>query len=127
MEKRLDSGLSNQLWQASWLNTMVTHSTVFGSDHCPIIIQCDPRMIASRRLFQFQAFWANEDECKRLVEECWARPCGGVVLDCWHKRINDYRSQPIRWSRYIFKQREQEIVKLTSELGELKKKLGCIC
>lgn len=64
---------------------MVTHGTVLCSNHCPIIIQCDPRMITGRRLFRFQAFWAKKEECQRLVEAYWTHPRGGAILDRSHK------------------------------------------
>lgn len=38
-----------------------------GLDHCPIIIQCNPRMKVGRKLFCFEAFWSKEEECKEVV------------------------------------------------------------
>lgn len=51
VEERLDKALANQLWQFMWPNTCVTHETVLGSDHCPFIVQCDPRQVGVRSLF----------------------------------------------------------------------------
>lgn len=119
VEERLNRGLINQFWYESWPNTTVTHNTVLGSDHCPIIIQCNPRRLAGQKLFRFETFWAKEEECKRLVQTCWERPCHGHALDRWQKRINDCWSWLINWSRRKFKKKGMEIEELLSQLGEL--------
>ena len=56
VEERLDKGLINHLWQVAWPNTTVTHGTVLGSDHCPIIVRCDIRRRMGCKLFRFAAF-----------------------------------------------------------------------
>lgn len=58
VEERLDRGLTNQLWQIVWPNTIVTHGTILGSNHCPIIIRCGTWRKTCHKLFRFEAFWA---------------------------------------------------------------------
>ncbi|KAM2515479.1 hypothetical protein TB2_027190 [Malus domestica] len=103
---------------------MVIHGTVIGSDHCPLIIQREPRGVTGRNPFRFQSFWVKEVECLSLVEQCWAKLVGGAVLGWWASRINDCRSQLMRWSRRKFKMRQHDIEQLTSQLGELQMNWG---
>lgn len=56
VEERLDRGLSNKLWHECWPNSLVIHEAVIGSDHCPLIIQCQPRGIRPKKVFRFKAF-----------------------------------------------------------------------
>ncbi|XP_070668433.1 uncharacterized protein [Malus domestica] len=41
VEERIDRALINGLWQDLWPESLVTHGTVMGSDHCPLILQTD--------------------------------------------------------------------------------------
>lgn len=95
IEERLDQGLANNLWQALWPNTNVIHGMVLGSDHCPIIIQCNPEIKVGRKLFRFEALWSKDEECREVVHECWRRHCEGTAIEIWHRKINDYKSKLI--------------------------------
>ena len=96
MEERLDRGVCNRHWQDLWPNTTVTHETVLGSDHCPLIIQTDLEVRRGRKLFRFEAFWAKESECKEVVKRCWERQGDVSASVRWLKKVNDCRSHLIR-------------------------------
>ncbi|BFG30816.1 hypothetical protein CerSpe_170900 [Prunus speciosa] len=55
VQERLDRGLVNYEWKTAWPNTTVYHETVVGSDHSPLIVNCEPRSRRSKRLFKFEA------------------------------------------------------------------------
>ncbi|CAN6700215.1 unnamed protein product [Malus baccata var. baccata] len=124
VEERLDRGLCNRNWQDVWPNTTVTHGMVLGSDHCPIIIQTEPNARRGRKLFRFEAFWAKEADCLEVVRRSWDCQEGGGAQVRWQKKINDCRSQLIRWSRNKFKRRSYMIDHLLEQLGELQKNWG---
>ncbi|CAN6587433.1 unnamed protein product [Malus baccata var. baccata] len=124
VEERLDRGLCNRIWQDVWPNTTVTHGTVLGSDHCPIIIQTEPNTRKGKKLFRFEAFWAKEADCLEVVRRSWDCREGGGAQVRWQKKINDCRSQLIRWSRNKFKRRSYMIDHLLAQLGELQKNWG---
>lgn len=88
IEERIDRGLLNNQWQELWLNTIATHDTVMGSDHCPIVMQYEPDTKRGRKQFRFEVFLAKEEDCRELARSCWQRPCKGNMIDKWHKRIN---------------------------------------
>ncbi|KAM1532558.1 hypothetical protein ACFX10_006565 [Malus domestica] len=121
VEERIDRALINGLWQDRWPNSLVTHGTVLGSDHCLLIIQSDSESVRGRKAFKFEAFWAKEDECNQLVSSCWNRPDSGEILVMWVKKINDCKSSLLRWSHNKFKKRGHLIQELLNQLQELQR------
>ncbi|CAB4270029.1 unnamed protein product [Prunus armeniaca] len=71
IQERIDRALANATWQSVWPNTIVSHGAVLGSDHCPLIINTDPKRYICKKLFKFEAYWAKEDESYDLVERSW--------------------------------------------------------
>ncbi|KAM1486798.1 hypothetical protein ACFX2I_000945 [Malus domestica] len=121
VEERIDRVLINELWHDLWPNSLVTHGTVMGSDHCPLIIQFVSENMRGRRAFKIEAFWAKKDECNQVVSSCWNRPAHGEILERWTKKINDCKSSLIRWSRNKFKKRGHLIQELLHQLQELQR------
>nr|XP_028964584.1 uncharacterized protein LOC114827109 [Malus domestica] len=119
VEERIDRALINGLWQDLWPNSLVTHGTVMGSDHCPLIIQTESESMRGRRAFKFEAFWAKEIDCDQVVRSCWNRQAPSEILVRWTKKINDCKSSLIRWSRNKFKKRGLLIQELLHQLQEL--------
>ncbi|CAN6543407.1 unnamed protein product [Malus baccata var. baccata] len=124
VEERLDRGLLNGFWQEVWPTTFAEHGPVLGSDHCPIVIMSDSGRTLGCKLFRFMAFWAKDEECQKIVEECWARQWVGSMEVQWVQKLNACRSYLTRWSRNKFKQRGQQIEELTVQLVELQKQWG---
>lgn len=91
VEARLDRALVNKHWFDYWPNTGAINGTVVGSDHNLVIVQGDPFCGKSKRLFRFEAFWAQENECKDIVISCWRRSCEGTNMDRWIRKVNDCR------------------------------------
>ncbi|KAM2626797.1 hypothetical protein TB2_000341 [Malus domestica] len=121
VEERIDRALINGLWQDLWPESLVTHGTVMGSDHCPLILKTNSESMRGRRVFKFEAFWAKENECDQVVRSCWNRQEPGEVLVRWTKKINDCKSSLIRWSQNKFKKRSQMIQELLLQLQELQR------
>ncbi|KAM1989818.1 hypothetical protein ACFX15_031135 [Malus domestica] len=121
VEERIDRALINGLWQDLWPNSLVTHGTVMGSDHCPLIIQTESESMRGRRAFKFEAFWAKEIDCDQVVRSCWNRQAPSEILVRWTKKINDCKSSLIRWSRNKFKKRGLLIQELLHQLQELQR------
>ncbi|XP_070667373.1 uncharacterized protein [Malus domestica] len=94
VEERLDRGLCNRNWQDVWPNTTVTHGT------------------------------AKEVDCKEVVRKSWVCREDEGAQERWLKKINDCRSQLIRWSQNKFKMRSYQIDYLLEQLGELQKNWG---
>ncbi|XP_070664492.1 uncharacterized protein [Malus domestica] len=136
VEERIDRALINGLWQDRWPNSLVTHGTVLGSDHCPLIIQSDSESVQGRNAFKFEAFWAKEDECNQLVSSCWNRPDSGEILKTQlvdelraHEESYWMQQSRVKWLRdgdantrffhhsTLQRRRRNQIIKIKDELG----------
>lgn len=124
VEIRLDCALVNKEWLLLWPNTGVFHATVLGLDQNPLIVQGEPRSDKCKRLFRFEAYWSNEEECKDIVRRCWEMVCLGDSVTRWHKRVNDCRSKLLTWSRKKFKFQAHQIEEKLDHLGKLQEEWG---
>lgn len=68
VEARLDRGLVNKSWQVFWPNCLVSIGMTFGSDHNHVLVHCDPKVEKRKKIFRFEAYWANEADCKEIVK-----------------------------------------------------------
>lgn len=59
---RLDRGMVNECWHSIWPNTSVLIGTCLGSDHCPVLVNCEPHIRKRKKLFRFEAFWVKGGE-----------------------------------------------------------------
>ncbi|KAM1498581.1 hypothetical protein ACFX10_021399 [Malus domestica] len=119
VEARLDRGLVNESWQTLWPNSRVTNGTTLGSDHSQVIVQCEPRIGKRKRIFRFEAHWANDTDCKEIVKNAWDKVQVGNSVERWNLKINETRSNLSKWSRDKFGQRSRQIQKLMDHLGQL--------
>lgn len=109
VEARLDRRFVNESWQALRPNSRVTNGTSLGSDHSPVIIQCDQRVGKRKRIFRFEAHWAKDANCKEIVKRVWDKPQESNSMERWNLKINEVRSNLSRWSRDKFSQRSWQI------------------
>ncbi|CAN6675688.1 unnamed protein product [Malus baccata var. baccata] len=146
VEERIDRALINGLWQELWPNSLVTHGTVMGSDHCPLIIQSDSESMRGRRAFKFEAFWAKENDCDQVVRSCWNRQDPSEILQkSW--LVDELRAQEecywmqrsrVRWLREgdantnffhnstLQRRRRNQIIKIKDELGNWVEQPGSV-
>ncbi|OMO56897.1 reverse transcriptase [Corchorus capsularis] len=87
VQERLDRVLANDEWRLLFPETCVRHLPRLHSDHCPILLQCEPHVVmdSSKRPFRFQAMWLMNAGCKKLVDQRWRAMSGdlfgkGVLL-----------------------------------------------
>ena len=52
VEAQLDRGLANAEWFQVWPNTAVTHETSLRSDHNPVVVQCEPKVVKKKKNVQ---------------------------------------------------------------------------
>lgn len=85
--ERLDRGVADMCWLEKWPNTTVSHCTRVGSDHNPIIVDIDPIIMRNPRNFKFDANWAKEDECRKIIEESWDTVFQGNTASQWAQKL----------------------------------------
>lgn len=118
VEARLDRGLVNASWQSMWPNARVTNGTTVGSDHSPVIVQCDPCVGKRKRIFRFEAHWAKDVECKEIVKRAWDKTRDGNSVERWNLKINEARSNLAIWSRNKFSTRAWKIQDMMNHLDD---------
>lgn len=124
VEEQIDKGLCNLLWLERWSNTVVIHDPVVASDHSLLLIWCQSHPSKGKKRFQFEAFWAKEEDCCRLIESCWQTAYHGDLVQSWQARLNDCRSRLLKWSKRKFNRCREEIDDLLVNLQELQTNSG---
>ncbi|OMP01255.1 reverse transcriptase [Corchorus capsularis] len=80
IQKRLDRVFSNAEWRLLFPEAEVRHLPRLHSDHCPVLLQCDPGfpLNNSNRPFRFQAMWLMVDGFYDLIGKFWAHSHGDI-------------------------------------------------
>ncbi|CAB4279600.1 unnamed protein product [Prunus armeniaca] len=79
-----------KLWRN--LGRLVSHGVVLSSDHCPLIINTDPKRYICKKLFRFEAYWAKDDESydhKDHLEVQQLIPQLEIVQETWEDNIRE--------------------------------------
>ncbi|XP_019238868.1 PREDICTED: uncharacterized protein LOC109220945 [Nicotiana attenuata] len=67
--KRLDSCLGNTELQEFWPALEINHLSKIGSDHCPMLLSCNPSIAPIKKAFRFLNFLLKYDTFLDIVRE----------------------------------------------------------
>ncbi|XP_070034219.1 uncharacterized protein [Nicotiana tomentosiformis] len=81
--KRLDRGLVNDNWLASFPATTITHLASSGSDHSPFLMDMN----------------INDETFMPLVQAIWNKPVQGNSMCIFHQKTKNICSALSKWSR----------------------------
>lgn len=119
VQERLDRGLINVSWQETWPNSQAIHLPAVGSDHCPILILTETNVRRGFKLFKFEAFWASDPECRKVVDRSWG-PCNPIAPRfSWDTKLGACRNELKQWSDGKFQNNRKMATTLLSELNIL--------
>ncbi|RYR65333.1 hypothetical protein Ahy_A03g011263 [Arachis hypogaea] len=89
------------------------------SDHSPLILNLKT-VFRIRKSFKFEAFWADKEECEKVVKKGWGKE---VSQSCeWTRitrRMNNCKEELKKWSKSTFKRADKEINRLKEEMKKL--------
>jgi len=69
--ERLDRVLINHEFQ-NWFNhTEVEHLSRTGSDHAPMLLNCEEHVVNICKPFKFLNFWVEHESFKQVVRQNW--------------------------------------------------------
>ncbi|OMO50810.1 reverse transcriptase [Corchorus capsularis] len=73
VQERLDRALANSDWRLRFPDAIVQHLPRLHSDHCPILIRCEPvlAMNRSQRPFRFQGMWLSHEGFTAMIDGLW--------------------------------------------------------
>ena len=72
IQERIDGVFVNPSWCLLYPEARVVHLTRCHSDHCPILLEMQPRInMGRKRLFIFQTCWLSEPSFPPIVSQAW--------------------------------------------------------
>ena len=72
IQERIDGVFVNPSWCLLYSEARVVHLTRCHSDHCPILLEMQPRInMGRKRLFIFQTCWLSEPSFPPIVSQAW--------------------------------------------------------
>lgn len=75
IQKRLDRFFMNPSWCLLYLDAKVSHLTRCHSDHCPVLMETNPKgQMFLNRPFKFQSFWLSDPSFPCVVNQAWRQP-----------------------------------------------------
>ncbi|XP_075669878.1 uncharacterized protein LOC142639611 [Castanea sativa] len=72
IQEMIDRFFVNSQWCLMYLEARVVHLTRCHSDHCPILMELQPRLHENKRkLFKFQSCWLSDCNFPTIVSQAW--------------------------------------------------------
>lgn len=72
IQERIDKFFVNSQWCLMYPEARVVHLTRCHSDHCPVLMEMQPRLNENRRkLFKFQTCWLSNCNFPTNVTQAW--------------------------------------------------------
>lgn len=97
IQERLDRALVNTEWQGRFLNTKLNHLEQIGSDHCPLLLDCDFVQRQIKKRFRFDNRWLANTDCKLLIESFWKTATQGSWWFQINEKIKICRVELLKW------------------------------
>lgn len=114
VKERLDRVVCIIEWRLMYPEVEAFALPAVGLDHSPIILSCQSNQARRKRIFRFEAFWLENDECREVVLNSWAPPIQhqqGLV-----GKIHDVQTALFKWRKKKFVNGKKEISKLKHEI-----------
>ncbi|XP_050273319.1 uncharacterized protein LOC126716553 [Quercus robur] len=97
IHERIDRFFVNPQWCLMYPEARVAHLTRCHSDHCPILLELQPRSQENRRkLFKFQTCWLSNSNFPFVVTQAWSHSSGLA------QAIELFTNKAIRWNKEHF-------------------------
>ncbi|XP_041009480.1 uncharacterized protein LOC121253544 [Juglans microcarpa x Juglans regia] len=127
-KERLDRVVANKRWIEAQKEISVQILVFRSSDHRPVLLsfsQTNKFFFQSHRIFKYEAWWASETECEKVVKEGWQQPTrGSGPSEILKGSIRSCTDGLKRWSRALKRNLRQEITVKTKVLKTLQKDEG---
>ena len=97
IQERIDRFFVNPQWCLMYPEARVAHLTRCHSDHCPVLLELQPRNQENRRkLFKFQTCWLSNSNFPSVVTQAWSHSSGLA------QAIDRFTNEAIRWNKEHF-------------------------
>ena len=97
IQKRIDRFFVNPSWCLMYPEAKVIHLTRCHSDHCPVLLDMQPRVVVNRKKpFKFQTCWLSDPTFPNIVSQAWRQhPMLADAIDSFSKKAE-------KWNRTHF-------------------------
>ncbi|KAK3197872.1 hypothetical protein Dsin_021287 [Dipteronia sinensis] len=113
-------------WRMTFPDTIVLHKDWVGSDHRAIVIAkiYKTGLINSRNRgggskFHFEHAWADEAECRSIVEKAWMSTLELGIIANLHSNVTELSNQLGEWNKRKRRESAKELKELRMELQAL--------
>ena len=87
----------NPRWCLLFPNAKVIHLTRCHSDHCPVLLDMQPRpFVGRKRPFRFQSCWLSDPSFPRVVSQAW-HPNSSLI-----EAVKVFTEDAAKWNRLNF-------------------------
>lgn len=98
VQERLDRAVANPDWKTLFPEVGVTHLPRVHSDHCPILVDCNPIPdYWAQRPFRFETMWLSHPDFQHLVFESWEEGQNHLLL-----AISYFQKKVVSWNKNVF-------------------------
>ncbi|XP_060182082.1 uncharacterized protein LOC132611715 [Lycium barbarum] len=121
--KRLDRVLINAEWTSSFDFTTVNHLPSTGSDHAPLLVNCQKEDGNPIKFFKFLNLWVDHSDFLNVVQQAWEENIYGNPLWILHQKLKRTSKVLSVWSRATFGDIYEEVTKMESKIADLENNL----
>lgn len=117
VKDKLDRAVCTMEWRLAYPNAECLALPAIGSDHSSLLLSLFPKNECRRRMFRFEAFWVEDEECGTIVRNAWSSanvPRNNIV-----DKLNIVSRNLAEWSKNRFSNAHKRISWLRSELQEM--------
>lgn len=120
IQERLDRAVANPSWRLMFPNAELRHLPRVHSDHCPVLLDFNPRRIVGRQKpFRFETMWLSHPTFENVVIQSWEE--GGHVLQ---NSIDIFCHKVTKWNKEVFGNVFQKKRKLLARLEGIQRKMA---
>ncbi|KAH7839217.1 hypothetical protein Vadar_001340 [Vaccinium darrowii] len=122
VRERIDRAMANLEWRHKFSCAQVFHEVILGSDHCPLIINCDVPLQKVPKLFKFESMWATHPNCEPVIVSSWNTQVAGSDMFKLVRKLKKCRTHLSRWSKEEFGNNRIKLNSLKEQLAILQSK-----
>ncbi|XP_021716657.1 uncharacterized protein LOC110684510 [Chenopodium quinoa] len=117
VQERLDRFIAMDSWCSLFPRFEVIHFPICHSDHAAILLKCGDEFDRERKekIFRFEKLWLSNEECAKVVLECWATGVGEPM----HARIANVVGGLSTWAARTFGVFKKKIKNAEGRLKEI--------
>lgn len=120
--ERLDRMLINIEWQNLFSYSEVDHLPRTGSDHAPMLLNCENRISSQQKPFRFLKFWTEHETFKDVVRLNWDPSISSNPFLDFKRKIKKVKRALSIWSKETFGNIFQQLI-IREEIARIKEKL----